>query len=150
MSQERSGQRKRMTLGSGPAGGTSTWWALPATPPLWSVLIRAIQMTDVPSTLSSALRDPCPLLSAVHQARFPALRQCLRREQEGQPGSLDVLPCAGCSQGPGTGDRSLAPAFPSHTFSASPAFALLSFFGHTNKCLPTLLCLSGILASAMS
>lgn len=71
-----------------------------------------------------ALRPPgpCSCLEAV-----------LGQGTGGAAGGLGVvLLRAGRSQGPGTGDRSLAPASPSHVFSASPAFAILSFVGHTD------------------
>lgn len=73
---------------------TPTRWAPPATPPLWSVLIRDIQVTRgslrsglCPAGLcpAGALREPCPpaALCAL-QAPVPASRQCLGREREGQ------------------------------------------------------------------
>lgn len=115
-------------------GVWSSWmhtdrWALPATAPLWSVLIRVLRMTVAPSALSSALREPLPC----RRCLLPCLGAVLAQGTGGGLAArvLSLVLAAARAQGQAT-DRSLAPASPSHAFSASPAFAVLSFVGHTN------------------
>lgn len=85
----------------------------PRLPPRWPLPCRS-PAGSLPTRCALRPPGPCSCLEAV-----------LAQGTGGAAGGLGVVLLR-------AGDRSLAPASLSHVFSASPAFAILSFVGHTD------------------